>query len=711
MLVFEDLHWADDDLLEFVDELAEQLDAVPLLLVCTARPELLSRRPGWGGGKLNAVTLSLGRLSDDETAQLLAAVLDRSVLPAETQAALLERAEGVPLFAEEYARMLATGDAGGALPDTLQGVVAARIDGLPEEAKELLQDASVLGKVFWTDALAELRGVKAHDLDEGLRLLERREFVRRERRSAVEGARQYVFLHAVVRDVAYGQLPRAARAVRHRATARWIAGLPEDRGDDRAETLVHHLESALGYGEAAGVDVSDLRPLLARALGDAGDRAQALNAHARAADYYARALQAGDPERPDPELVFAHARALGHTEDVEVADRVLRDATETLLAAGRDDLAALSLSLLHRRLWNVGRLDRSLNQRALQLVEGMGPVAVQGRVISAVAASRAIGGRAHDALPLAREAVEIARAVGDRDAEAVALNNLSIVLAQSGDAAAATEAARAGAELALRIGSSDLPRPLEPGRDGGDARSARGRRASLSRRSGARASPRQPYRSAVAPRGARHVRVRTGLLGRGGAWRPGSPGLRRRPLPGRCSQPRRGRDRACAGGTVACRLRERCARRGTGDRGRSAPRAGPRPGSIPPLGGRRGGPGRAVAQRVRRCVDRRRVLPAGPVVCRPRPGVARRGRRRRAGGPPARACRSLDRGGRGRARRPRRRGRRRARVRRGGEPRGRRPAARGRQARLARPGGGGAAARPRGRVLADGGCNGAAGDG
>ena len=377
MLVFEDLHWADDDLLEFVDELAEQLDAVPLLLVCTARPELLSRRPGWGGGKLNAVTLSLGRLSDDETAQLLAAVLDRSVLPAETQAALLERAEGVPLFAEEYARMLATGDAGGALPDTLQGVVAARIDGLPEEAKELLQDASVLGKVFWTDALAELRGVKAHDLDEGLRLLERRV---RATRATVGGRGR-----AAVRLPARGGPRRRVRpaptgGARCQAPCdgRWIAGLPEDRGDDRAETLVHHLESALGYGDAAGVDVSDLRPLLARALGDAGDRAQALNAHARAADYYARALQAGDPERPDPELVFAHARALGHTEDVEVADRVLRDATETLLAAGRDDLAALSLSLLHRRLWNVGRLDRSLNQRALQLVEGMGPVAVRG---------------------------------------------------------------------------------------------------------------------------------------------------------------------------------------------------------------------------------------------------------------------------------------------------------------------------------------------
>ena len=299
ILVFEDIHWADDDLLDFVDELADRLDSVPLLIVCTARPELLSRRPGWGGGKSNATTASLEQLSDADTARLLGALLDRSVLPAEMQEALLRHAGGVPLFAEEYARLIAAGEPTSDVPETLQGIVAARIDGLGAAEKSLLQDASVLGKVFWTDALAALSSSTAWELDERLRSLERREFVRRERRSAVEGARQYIFLHALVRDTAYGQIPRAARAEKHRRTAEWIAGLSHGRAEDRAEMLVHHLEAAIEYGEAAGLDVADLRPLLATALSDAADRAWALSMPPRAAQLYRRALDAAPAGRAD----------------------------------------------------------------------------------------------------------------------------------------------------------------------------------------------------------------------------------------------------------------------------------------------------------------------------------------------------------------------------------------------------------------------------
>ena len=457
VLVFEDLHWADDDLLDFVDQLVDELDGVPLLLVCTARPELLSRRPGWGGGKLNALTLSLAPLSHDETARLLSALLERNVLPAETQAKLIERAEGVPLFAEEYARMLESGDAGSELPESLQGLVAARIDGLPPAAKELLQDAAVLGKVFWTDALRELSRLDPSALDDGLRLLERQEFVRRERRSAVEGARQYVFLHAIVREVAYGQIPRAARSLKHRSTAEWIAELPADRGEDRAETLAHHLDSAMSYGRAAGVDVDDLGPLLVRALRDAGDRARALNIVSRAALYYRRALDASP--RPDPEVVFLHAETAMWAEGVEGGTLTLEEAVDALSAAGRDDLAAQMLTLLERVLWNSGKPDLSLLDRALELVTGLGPTPVRGRVISAVSVRWAISGRAAEALPLAREAVEIARAHGDRDAEVEALNNVAVAQVNGGDLLGGLAASRACLELALECGARDLPRP------------------------------------------------------------------------------------------------------------------------------------------------------------------------------------------------------------------------------------------------------------
>ena len=118
--------------------------------------------------------------------------------------------------------------------------MAARVDLLPAGEKELLQNAAVLGKVFWSDALASIGGIESWALAETLRSLERKEFIRREQRSAVAGASQHAFVHALVRDTTYGQLPRSARASRHVAAATWIESLPEDRAEDRAEALAHH---------------------------------------------------------------------------------------------------------------------------------------------------------------------------------------------------------------------------------------------------------------------------------------------------------------------------------------------------------------------------------------------------------------------------------------------------------------------------------------
>ena len=216
MLVFEDIHWADDGLLDFIDGLVDWVDGVPLLVVCTARPELLERRPGWGGGKRNATTVSLAPLDDEETARLVLALLGQPLLEADVQRQLVEHAAGNPLYAEEFVRMLeAGGSIDGRLPETVQGIVTARIDLLPAEEKELLQQAAVLGKVFWSDALATVADLEPWQLQEALRSLERKEFVRREHRSSIAGASQHAFQHALVRDAAYGQIPRVVRAARH----------------------------------------------------------------------------------------------------------------------------------------------------------------------------------------------------------------------------------------------------------------------------------------------------------------------------------------------------------------------------------------------------------------------------------------------------------------------------------------------------------------
>jgi class 3 adenylate cyclase len=249
VLVFEDLHWADDDLLDFVDHLVDWGSGVPLLVVCTARPELLERRPGWGGGKPNALTLSISPLSDEETARLFSGLLERAVLPAETQSSLLARAGGNPLYAEQFARLLMETEGGDlSLPENVQGIIAARLDGLPPKEKQLLQDAAVLGKVFWLGAVSAVGGLDRQAAEKGLHALQRKEFVRRERRSSVGGEDEHAFRHVLVRDVAYGQIPRAARAERHERAAGWMDAL--GRPEEHAEMLAHHYLEALSLRRA-----------------------------------------------------------------------------------------------------------------------------------------------------------------------------------------------------------------------------------------------------------------------------------------------------------------------------------------------------------------------------------------------------------------------------------------------------------------------------
>ena len=215
ILVFEDLHWADEALVAFLEHLADWSQGVPLLLLCTARPELFERHPTFGAKARNAQRINLAPLTEEETARLIASLLEQAVLPAETQRMLLERAGGNPLYAEEFVRLLVDREqltgAGEEMPDSVQALIAARLDTLSAERKSLLQDAAVLGKVFWAGALAEMGGRKAQEVEQALHVLSRKELVRPARTSSMEGEAEYGFWHLLVRDVCYAQIPRAAR--------------------------------------------------------------------------------------------------------------------------------------------------------------------------------------------------------------------------------------------------------------------------------------------------------------------------------------------------------------------------------------------------------------------------------------------------------------------------------------------------------------------
>jgi len=431
VLVFEDLHWADDGLLDFVDELADWATTVPLLIVGTARPELLDRRPGWGGGKRNAFTLSIGALSDDETAVLLQRLLDRAVLDADAQQAVLQRAEGNPLYAEEYARMLAEHEGGDLpLPETVQGLIAARVDGLAPEEKTLLQDAAVIGKVFWPGALSGADNRTLHSL-------ERKEFIRRDRRSSIAGETQYAFLHALVRDVAYGQIPRGERVEKHARTAEWLASLAGDRTEDHAEMLAHHYREALALGDAASVDTASLLEPARHAFAEAAQRALSLNANAAAYELAHEALaltEPGDAERPAI-LVLAGLGG-GGLADAHVAG-LLEEAAEGFLASGDTGRAAEATDLLVRELTHRGDVARARDAsiRSIELAR---------TVPLSRATARAIAGRARflaifeasypEGAELAREALAFADESGDTRLAIHVLNTLGLARTHSGDA-------------------------------------------------------------------------------------------------------------------------------------------------------------------------------------------------------------------------------------------------------------------------------------
>jgi DNA-binding SARP family transcriptional activator len=289
VLVFEDLHWADEGLLDFVDELVDCVSGVPLLVVATARPELLRRRSGWAGGKPHALTLSLPPLSESETARLVASLLNQPVARAAAHESLLARVGGNPLYAEQFCRMLLERGGLGELPETVQGIIAARLDALAHEQKRLLQDAAVVGKVFWSGALEAVGGVSRPRAEELLHALERSEFVLRARRSSVAGNIEYAFRHDLLRDVAYGEIPRAGRGELHRLTAEWIESLGHP--DDHAELLAHHYLAALELAHAAGEDVGRLVEPAVLALRRAGLRAIRLSANDRAVAYLSRAIE------------------------------------------------------------------------------------------------------------------------------------------------------------------------------------------------------------------------------------------------------------------------------------------------------------------------------------------------------------------------------------------------------------------------------------
>ena len=249
---FEDVHWADDNMLDLILALATRIRGLPVMFLTLSRPELLDQQDGWGSGVTGYTALTLGPLDEAHARELTLQRLGDGAQADE----VIRVAEGNPLFIEQLAASIGEMPAG-KLPTTVREIVAARLDALPHAERSLLLDAAVVGKVFWLEALRTMN-TESRDLTHVLEELERRDLVRRETSSIIEGQQQFAFTHVLIRDVAYDLLPRADRTRRHALVAEFFGS------------------TTGGSGEAIGA--------LARHWRDAGDHERAVEQLVRAAE-------------------------------------------------------------------------------------------------------------------------------------------------------------------------------------------------------------------------------------------------------------------------------------------------------------------------------------------------------------------------------------------------------------------------------------------
>jgi len=426
-LVFEDMQWADASLLDFIEYLLDWSRDHPLYVITLARPELLERRPTWGAGKRTFTALYLEPLGDAAMEELLAGLVPG--LPAELRAQILGRAEGVPLYAVETVRMLLDrgllvreGDvyrpAGEIetleVPETLQALIAARLDGLSAEERRLLQDAAVLGKTFTLQALAALTESASEELTELLTGLARKEVLelQADPRSPERG--QYSFLQDLLRHVAYEALPKRERRTKHLAAAAYREAQGED---ELAEVIAsHYLEAAAAVPDAD--DAEDVRAKAHTWLVRAGERAESLGALGEAQRYFEQAAELA----PD---VAARAGLLEHAglvstsaADFDGAARQLSAALPLYLEAGDTHAwagASARLAFAERR--GLGRHDeagRRLEEAWAAIADDEPDEAVV-IVLRHLATFLMFDGRQAEAEPYAERAGQIAEEIGDPD--------------------------------------------------------------------------------------------------------------------------------------------------------------------------------------------------------------------------------------------------------------------------------------------------------
>jgi class 3 adenylate cyclase/tetratricopeptide (TPR) repeat protein len=294
VLAWEDIHWADEGMLDLIEYLSQWLRA-PVLQVCLARDELLERRPSWGSSRRTTTSLFLDPLAPADMRELIAGLLREAGAAPDVLDALAERAEGNPLFAEEMVQRLA--EQGGAraaeLPDTVQGLLAARLDSLAPFERQLVAHASVVGRIFWEGALAPVAAAEGGDLQAALLTLREKDIIVPGEGGRLADEQELAFKHVLIRDVAYAMLPKAVRARKHFEVGVFIEQRAGERRHEVVALLAEHYGRAATLGAEVRLDPEELAPLRSRAaqfLEEAGDAASALYSNQEALAHYEAAV-------------------------------------------------------------------------------------------------------------------------------------------------------------------------------------------------------------------------------------------------------------------------------------------------------------------------------------------------------------------------------------------------------------------------------------
>ena len=347
VVVFDDIHWGEETFLDLVDALADWSSDGPILVLCIARPELLDTRPHWGGGKANATAVRLEPLSDAESVALIDGIAGSAGIEESARRRIVDAAGGNPLFVEEMLALLIEGGRDDALvetPPTIQALLAARLDRLPDDERTVLEAAAVEGKVFHETSVAELSEMDVAQVGVALLALARRDLVRADK-PVFSGQRAYRFRHLLIRDAAYDSILKAVRATLHERHAVWLE-LVGERTLDLDEIVGYHYEQAFRYRAELG-PVDDATRTVGRAaaerLGAAGRRALLRSDGPAGVNLISRSVALLSPEDPLRVELVPNVRVIQGLQDLSWADRVLTEAVEAAATSGDRGLAAHAL--------------------------------------------------------------------------------------------------------------------------------------------------------------------------------------------------------------------------------------------------------------------------------------------------------------------------------------------------------------------------------